>query len=108
MFNSNPLFSDDPALTRRAALQRSAVGFGSLAMASMLAERSAVADPGSNRSVIARAASSRASETHHFSLHERRTVAGRYVRSKPLLTRDDGKPLPFAKPECSSTRPATC
>ena len=53
MFNSNPRFSDDPALTRRAALQRSAVGFGSLAMASMLAERSAVADQGSTRSVIA-------------------------------------------------------
>ncbi|MEJ7596072.1 MAG: hypothetical protein WKF77_31565 [Planctomycetaceae bacterium] len=53
MFNSSPQFPNNPVLTRRAALQRSAVGFGSLAMASMLAERSVVAGPGSMNSVVA-------------------------------------------------------
>jgi hypothetical protein len=100
MFNSSPRFSDHPALTRRAALQRSAVGFGSLAMASMLAERSAVADPGSNRSVIA--------PLPHHPARAKRIIflfmSGGPSQvdtfdPKPLLTRDDGKPLPFAKPE---------
>ncbi len=100
MFNSSPRFPNDPVFTRRAALQRSAVGFGSLAMASMLAERSAVADPGSTHSVVA--------PLPHHPARAKRIIflfmSGGPSQvdtfdPKPLLTRDDGKPLPFAKPE---------
>lgn len=100
MSNSSPRFPNDPVVTRRAALQRSAVGFGSLAMASMLAERSAVANPGSTHSVVA-----------PLPVHQARAKRIIFLfmsggpsqvdtfDPKPLLTRDDGKPLPFAKPE---------
>ena len=100
MFSSSLQFQSDPVLTRRAALQRSAVGFGSLAMASMLAERSAAADPGSTHSVVA--------PLPHHPARAKRIIflfmSGGPSQvdtfdPKPLLTRDDGKPLPFAKPE---------
>ena len=100
MFNSRPPFPNDPVLTRRAALQRSAVGFGSLAMASMLAERSAATDPGSKHSLVA--------PLPHHPARAKRIIflfmSGGPSQvdtfdPKPLLTRDDGKPLPFAKPE---------
>ena len=100
MFSSSLQFQSDPVLTRRAALQRSAVGFGSLAMASMLAERSAATDPGSKHSLVA--------PLPHHPARAKRIIflfmSGGPSQvdtfdPKPLLTRDDGKPLPFAKPE---------
>lgn len=84
--------------SRRQLLQRSAVGFGSLALASLLAEQSsakaAVADP-------------LAAKQPHFPARARRVIF-LFMKGgpshldtfdpKPLLDRDDGKPLPFAKP----------
>ena len=100
MFNSGHRFPNGPVFTRRAALQRSAVGFGSLAMASMLAERSVLAGPESMNSVVT-------PHPHHAARAKR--IIFLFMSGgpsqvdtfdpKPLLTRDDGKPLPFAKPE---------
>ena len=87
-------------LSRRTVLQRSAVGFGSLAMASLLA--------GSSKATDAVAAGQRALRLPHFPARAKRIIflfmSGGPSQvdtfdPKPLLTRDDGKPLPFAKPE---------
>ncbi|MDA1229993.1 MAG: DUF1501 domain-containing protein [Planctomycetota bacterium] len=86
--------------SRRRALQRSAVGFGSLAMASLLAESSQATDvvPSEHQTV----------RLPHFPARAKRIIflfmSGGPSQvdtfdPKPLLTRDDGKPLPFAKPE---------
>ena len=86
------------ALSRRQLLSRSAVGFGSLALASMLADQkpaeAAMTDP-------------LAPHPPHFPARAKRMIflfmkgGPSHVDTfdpKPLLTRDDGKPLPFAKP----------
>src|SRR5262245_35348589 len=88
----------DFPLSRRAMLGRTAVGFGSLAMASLLADdsaaRGATVDP-------------LAARPPHFTPRAKRIIflfmkgGPSHVDTfdpKPLLTRDDGKPLPFAKP----------
>jgi hypothetical protein len=71
-------------------LQSSALGFGALAAASLLAESSSAADQGP-----------------HFAPRAKRVIflfmkgGPSHVDTfdeKPLLARDDGKPLPFAKP----------
>ncbi len=84
--------------SRRAMLQRSAVGFGSLALASMLADHAA-ADTQPVDPLAAR--------LPHFAARAKRVIF-LFMKGgpshldtfdpKPLLTRDDGKPLPFAKP----------
>lgn len=81
--------------SRRQMLQQSAVGFGSLALASLLADQSAAAvDP-------------LAARLPHFAPKAKRVIflfmkgGPSHVDTfepKPLLDRDDGKPLPFAKP----------
>jgi hypothetical protein len=82
--------------SRRALLRRSAVGFGYLALASLLAEESsaAPADP-------------LAARPPHLPARARRIIflfmkgGPSHVDTfdhKPLLARDHGKPLPFAKP----------
>jgi hypothetical protein len=91
------MFPDIP-LSRRALFGRTAVGFGSLALASLLAEESAAhgapVDP-------------LAAKPPHFPARAKRVIflfmkgGPSHVDTfdpKPLLTRDDGKPLPFAKP----------
>lgn len=87
------------AMSRRAMLHRSAVGFGSLALASLLADQQASAgtagDPLAPR------------PTHHPARAKRMIflfMSGGPSQvdtfdPKPLLTRDHGKPLPFAKPQ---------
>lgn len=85
-------------VSRRALLKRSSVGFGSLALASMLANpisaSAATSDP-------------LAAKQPHFPARAKRIIfllmSGGPSQvdtfdPKPLLTRDDGKPLPFAKP----------
>src|SRR6516164_7242569 len=85
------------ALTnRRQMLQNAGVGFGYLALASLLGEG------------VARAATDPlAARRPHFPARARRVIflfmkgGPSHVDTfdhKPLLTRDDGKPLPFAKP----------
>ncbi len=85
-------------ISRRALLGRTAVGFGSLALASLLADETAAhgapVDP-------------LAAKPPHFPARAKRVIflfmkgGPSHVDTfdpKPLLTRDDGKPLPFAKP----------
>ncbi|RPI84274.1 MAG: DUF1501 domain-containing protein [Planctomycetaceae bacterium] len=92
-------------LTRREALRRSAVGFGSLAMASLAAQpiaaQSVTADLGIGREGPLE------SRPPHFPARAKRVIflfmSGGPSQvdtfdPKPLLTRDDGKPLPFDKP----------
>ena len=86
-----------PSLTRRALLQRSAGGFGYLALQAMLAEeraKAAVANP-------------LAAKKPNFAPKAKRIVfifmkggpsSVDTFDPKPLLQRDDGKPYPFAQP----------
>ena len=85
-------------VSRRALLQRSAVGFGSLALASMLANESSIRAADENPL---------AARLPHFAARAKRIIFLFMVGGvsqvdtfdpKPLLIRDDGKPLPFAKP----------
>ncbi len=84
-----------PLLSRRAMLHRSAVGFGSLAAASLLGQPTAAA------------AHPLAALQPHFTPRAKRVIflfmSGGPSQvdtfdPKPLLTRDDGKPFPFEKP----------
>ena len=83
-------------VTRREMLKRSACGFGSLALASMLAESSSAA-----------VENSLAAKAPHFAPKAKRMIflfmhgGPSHVDLfdyKPLLVRDDGKPIPFAQP----------
>lgn len=90
------MFPLPSSMTRRQALVRASVGFGSLALASMLGSesRAAIDNP-----LIAKGG--------HFPAKAKRIIfifccgGPSQVDTfdpKPLLTRDDGKELPFAKP----------
>jgi hypothetical protein len=94
----NSLSLTTPILSRRAMLRQSAVGFGSLALASLLTDES--------RSEAKRG-DPLAAKLPHFPARAKRIIfifmkgGPSHVDTfdyKPLLTRDDGKPLPFAKP----------
>jgi hypothetical protein len=87
-----------PPLSRRALLRQSAVGFGSLALASLLADESR-ANPSPGNPLAAK--------SPHFPARAKRVIflfmkgGPSHVDTfdpKPLLTRDDGQPLPFDKP----------
>ncbi len=96
-------------LSRRHLLQRSAVGFGYLALASMLAE-DAAADP------TLRQANPLAPRSPHFPARARRVIF-LFMKGgpshldtfdpKPLLERDHGKPLPFPKPRVQFAKTGT-
>ena len=88
-------------ISRRSALKAAALGFGNLALASLLSEegRAAASDD--------RARDPLAVRRPHFAPRARRVIflfmkgGPSHVDTfdpKPLLTRDDGKPLPFDKP----------
>ena len=91
-------------VSRRELLKQSAVGFGSLALASLIADESR-ANP-----IVAAAAHDLdplAPKLPHFFARAKRVIflfmtgGPSQVDTfdpKPLLDRDDGKPLPFAKP----------
>ena len=106
MFNSinNQASYGSSTVSRRHALRRSAVGFGSLALASLLHDE--------HRSVSASETSSSVMlpdlPLPHFAARARRIIflfmSGGPSQvdtfdPKPLLTRDHGKPLPFEKPQ---------
>jgi hypothetical protein len=85
-------------VSRRAMLRNAAVGFGSLALASLFADESQAA---------ATAKNPLAPKTPHFPARAKRIIflfmkgGPSHVDTfdpKPLLARDDGKPLPFEKP----------
>src|SRR5688572_3211373 len=87
-----------PAIvSRRSLLRQAAVGFGSLALTSLLADESRAQQP----------ANLLAAKLPHFPARARRIIflfmkgGPSHVDTfdpKPLLTRDSGQPLPFAKP----------
>ncbi len=87
------------SISRRHMLRRSAVGFGNLALASILAEEASAADQGSPDAL--------ASQTPHVPARAQRVIF-LFMKGgpshldtfdyKPLLQRDGGKDLPFAKP----------
>lgn len=88
---------DAQPVSRRAMLQQSAVGFGSLALASLMGRGSQATD----------SAHPLAAAAPHFPARAKRIIflfmSGGPSQvdtfdPKPLLTRDDGKPLPFDKP----------
>src|SRR5262249_30492614 len=92
-------------LTRRQMLQQSAVGFGALALASLLTEEATAAtdDPLAPR-------------PPHFPARAKRVIflfmkgGPSHVDTfdpKPLLDRDHGKPLPFPKPRVQFAQTGT-
>jgi hypothetical protein len=95
-----------PVLTRRELLRHSACGFGMLALADLLARE---ATAGSSQD----AAHPLAPKVPHFTARARRVIflfmhgGPSQVDTfdyKPLLVRDDGKPLPFDKPRVVSSQ----
>jgi hypothetical protein len=89
-----------PVLSRRELLRTSAAGFGSLALAGLLAEtcQAAPADPLAPRPPHFQP---RAKRIIFLFMHGGPSQVDTFDY-KPLLERDDGKPLPFAKPRVVS------
>ncbi|MCC7421219.1 MAG: DUF1501 domain-containing protein [Planctomycetaceae bacterium] len=92
-----------PPLSRRQLLQRTAAGFGSLALASMLADDSIRTVRAAENPLV----DPLAPRAPHFAARAKRVIflfmAGGPSQvdtfdPKPLLTRDDGKPFPGTKP----------
>lgn len=84
------------SISRRQALSQAAVGFGSLALASMLLKKGFAAEQAPS-----------SAKSGHFPARAKRVIF-LFMKGgpsqvdtfdpKPLLDRDDGKPCPFAKP----------
>ena len=96
----------DPVLSRRDWLRQSAAGFGYLALAGLLNDGA-----GPVRAADGAAANPLAPKPPHFTPRARRVIflfmhgGPSQVDTfdyKPLLERDHGKPLPFAKPRVCS------
>jgi hypothetical protein len=94
------LYQSASLLSRRELLRTSSIGFGSLALAALLGNDSAAAE------------NPLAPKQPHFAPKAKRVIflfmhgGPSHVDTidhKPLLTRDDGKPLPFAKPRIVSS-----
>ncbi len=84
-----------PAPSRRDLLKASALGFGSLALAGLFAERAAAQDAASRPAYLLGKA--RAKRVIFLFMHGGPSQVDTFDY-KPLLERDHGKPLPFAKP----------
>ncbi|MFM8223776.1 MAG: DUF1501 domain-containing protein, partial [Planctomycetaceae bacterium] len=98
----------EPAGSRRALLQQSAVGFGSLALRSLLSQDAVSrADSPPQPAVPSLASGAAVAPAPHFAARAKRVIF-LFMKGgpshldtfdpKPLLTRDDGRPCPFAKP----------
>jgi len=92
----NPYLSE-PRLSRRTLLRQSAVGFGSLALASMLAGESPIAAADNPLAAVPPPLLARAKRIIFLFMVGGVSQVDTFD-PKPLLTRDDGKPLPFDKP----------
>jgi hypothetical protein len=103
-----------PVVTRRAMLQTSAAGFGGLALAALMNDAAGGAEP-SDRSLPSDSAPAGplAPKPPHFPAKAKRVIfvfmhgGPSQVDTfdyKPLLERDDGKPLPFDKPRVVSSQ----
>src|SRR3954454_4487006 len=102
--NSHWLATAEPALSRRELLRRGGNGFAALALAGLLAEESRADGPDPRNPLAPRPG--------HFPAKARRVIflfmhGGPSQMDtfdpKPLLDRDHGKPLPFAKPRVVSS-----
>jgi hypothetical protein len=87
-----------PVFTRREMLRHSALGFGSLALAALAGETTAADSPLAPRLPHFRP---RARRVIFLFMHGGPSQVDTFDH-KPLLDRDDGKPLPFAKPRIVS------
>ena len=99
-----PCFQFTPVVTRRDMLRVSGAGFGGLALAAMLGQTSSADSPKPNPL---------APKPPHFAAKAKRVIflfmhgGPSQVDTfdyKPLLTRDNGKPLPFDKPRVVSSQ----
>ena len=93
------------SMTRREMLRRSSVGFGGLALAALLAEESRAASPvPSADPLLPRPPhfAPRAKRVIFLFMHGGPSQVDTFDH-KPLLDRDHGKPLPFAKPRVVSS-----
>lgn len=97
--NSRRCHRFTPVLTRRELLRQSAAGFGALALASLLGEQQSVAGPLDPRMPHFPA---KAKRVIFLFMHGGPSQVDTFDY-KPLLERDHGKPLPFAKPRVVSS-----
>ncbi len=90
-----------PAFNRREMLRLSSIGFGSLALASLLQDEAA----GTQKPLASRSPhfTARANRIIFLFMHGGPSQVDTFDY-KPLLNRDDGKPLPFAKPRVVSSQ----
>ncbi|HET6424535.1 MAG TPA: DUF1501 domain-containing protein [Planctomycetaceae bacterium] len=88
---------DHTPLSRRAMLRRSAVGFGSLALASMLGDDACATETVNPLAPVLPHFAARAKRIIFLFMSGGPSQVDTFD-PKPLLTRDDGKPLPFEKP----------
>jgi hypothetical protein len=95
--------TESAPLTRRELLARSSVGFGSLALASLLAEESR-AEESRTHPLAPRPPQfpARAKRVLFLFMHGGPSQVDTFDH-KPLLTRDHGKPLPFDRPRVVSS-----
>jgi len=87
----------DPVFNRRDMLRKCGAGFGSLALASLMSDESFA----SSLSVKAPLFAPRAKQVIFLFMHGGPSQVDTFDY-KPLLERDDGKPVPFAKPRVVS------
>ncbi len=86
-----------PPISRRAMLHRSAVGFGSLALASMMGDEARASETANPLAAVLPHFAARAKRIIFLFMSGGPSQVDTFD-PKPLLTRDDGKPLPFDKP----------
>jgi len=91
--------ADFQSTSRRSLLKRAAAGFGSLAAASVLAQFSDAGQSLANAPALSLPHHSARAKRIIFLFMSGGPSQVDTFDPKPLLTRDDGKPLPFAKPE---------
>lgn len=87
----------DPVFNRRDMLRKCGAGFGSLALASLMSDESFA----SSLSVKAPLFAPRAKQVIFLFMHGGPSQVDTFDY-KPLLERDDGKPVPFVKPRVVS------
>ncbi len=90
-------------MSRREMLSRSAVGFGSLALAGLLSDQAAAAARANPLAPRPPHFAPRAKRVIFLFMHGGPSQVDTFDY-KPLLTRDHGKPLPFAKPRVVSSQ----
>src|SRR5262245_39965610 len=93
-----------PVLTRREMLRLSGAGFGSMALAALL-DQNSLANTQSSKPLAPKPPhfAARAKRVIFLFMHGGPSQVDTFDH-KPLLTRDNGKPLPFDKPRVVSSQ----